>query len=371
MQAMNAAGQGRRDEALALLQSALSRDAVADAEVLGDMAAIELRAGNLVEAIAIARHVIAAAPQHDAARLTLALSLTAIGSNIEALMLLDELNEGVHSERFRQALPELATLATAEGARLRSLGVAVASVADAAPAAHFGTASDPGPCDVDSLRSASMTGHKYDFSHLVQPLDQNVGGPIQDDEALMLYAIVRTMRVKRVLEIGGLSGYSARNFLRALSWDADTAVYTVDLNPVKSQAPNHYTLCKDVALLEAADVHGQPLDLIFFDAHVYDAQMDMYVLLVNKGLINDDTIIALHDTNLHPKKSAPWSYPIRDVDGVCGYVHQDVERRMVNTLRKDFGYDAFCAHTDVRRNDARLPFRHGLTVMKKFVELRT
>jgi predicted O-methyltransferase YrrM len=283
------------------------------------------------------------------------MGLAAIGSNVEALSLLESLNHGATGQRFHQATPELAALAATEAARLRSITTPIAAPVTANAKA------DP----------TAMSSHKYDLSHLTQPLDQNIGGPIQDDEAMLLYAVVRTMRLRRVLEIGGLSGYSARNFLRALSWDVDTAVYTVDLNPVKSQAPNHYTYCKDVAKLEAEDVHGKPLDLVFFDCHVFDAQMGMFVRLANKGLITDETIIALHDTNLHPRKSAPWSYPIRDADGVCGYVHQDVERKMVNALRKDFGYDVFCAHTDVRRNDERLPFRHGVTLMKKFVELKT
>jgi predicted O-methyltransferase YrrM len=56
----------------------------------------------------------------------------------------------------------------------------------------------------------------FDLSHLVQPRSQAVGGPIQDDEALLLYAIVRVMRLRTILEIGGLDGYSARNFLKAV-----------------------------------------------------------------------------------------------------------------------------------------------------------
>ena len=62
---------------------------------------------------------------------------------------------------------------------------------------------------------------KYDLSHLSQPENQNVSGPIQDDEALFLYSIIRGCRLERILEIGGLSGYSAKNFLQALSFSKD------------------------------------------------------------------------------------------------------------------------------------------------------
>jgi predicted O-methyltransferase YrrM len=342
--AMNLAAQGRYDEARALLRSLLASDATPNFEVLSDIATIALRAGDLVQSIGLARHVLAAAPDHDVARITLAMGLASIGSYAEALALFDMLHSGAFSERVKRTDPDLSAVAASEAARLR---------------ARLEPADVPAP------------PHKYDFSHLTQELDQRAGGPIQDDEALLLYSVVRTMRLKRVLEVGGLEGYSARNFLRALSWDEDTAVYTVDLEQVTSQAANHFTIQKDAGLLEPADVHDKPLDLVFFDCHVYDAQMDLYVRFANRGLITDQTVIALHDTNLHPSKFAPWAYALRDADGVCGYVHQDVERKMVNVLQREFGYDAFCAHTDVRRNDARLPYRHGVTLMKKFVELKT
>ena len=35
-------------------------------------------------------------------------------------------------------------------------------------------------------------------------------GPIQDDEALLLFALIRTTHVRRVAEIGGYHGYGGR-----------------------------------------------------------------------------------------------------------------------------------------------------------------
>jgi hypothetical protein len=354
--------QGRPEEARALLEGSLRGQATPNPELTADLAAIALRDGDLVLAIQGSRLVLSQMPEHDSAQFTLGLALAAIGSHVEALQLLQGLTRGERGSRFQKFMPELAALAVGEVARLQSMaGPAVAA---------FATASEPGPCPGVQVHGTVDGNGKYDFSHLVQPADQNIGGPVQDDEALALYALVRTMRLRRVLEIGGLSGYSARNFLAALSWDTDTAVYTVDIDRVESQAPNHHTIQKDVGLLEPHDLHGQPLDLIFFDAHVYDAQMEMFLRLRRFGLITDATVIALHDTGLHPRRSAPWSYPLADTDGQHGWVHQDVERRMVNALRRDFGYDALCYHTDLARNDERLPFRHGLTVMKKFTELK-
>ncbi len=52
---------------------------------------------------------------------------------------------------------------------------------------------------------------------------------MQDDEALLLYSVVRGMRLSRVLEIGGLSGYSAKNFLQAME-PMQGVVYTVGMH---------------------------------------------------------------------------------------------------------------------------------------------
>ena len=41
----------------------------------------------------------------------------------------------------------------------------------------------------------------YDLTHLNQPSNQFVLGPIQDDEALFLYSIIRGSRLKYILEL--------------------------------------------------------------------------------------------------------------------------------------------------------------------------
>jgi predicted O-methyltransferase YrrM len=104
----------------------------------------------------------------------------------------------------------------------------------------------------------------YDLSHLSQPENQNVAGPIQDDEALFLYSIIRGCRLERILEIGGLSGYSARNFLQALSFSKDGILYTCDLNPVPILSENHKVIIKNALDLTINDLDSKPLDLVFF-----------------------------------------------------------------------------------------------------------
>jgi predicted O-methyltransferase YrrM len=205
---------------------------------------------------------------------------------------------------------------------------------------------------------------KYDLTHLTQPENQNVAGPIQDDEALFLYSIIRGCRLERILEIGGLSGYSANNFLKALSFSKNGILYTCDLNPVPVLGVNHKVIIKNALDLTINELDNKPLDLIFFDCHDM-IQMDIYYKFVNNNIINDNTILALHDTNLH---YAPYQHCGYYIEKDNGYAHQPVERTMVNII-KSLGYDIFSISTDQSKHSEEFPVRHGITVCKKFKTL--
>ena len=201
----------------------------------------------------------------------------------------------------------------------------------------------------------------YDLTHLTQEENQKVFGPIQDDEALFLYSIVRGCRLERILEIGGLSGYSAKNFLQALSFNKNGILYTCDLNQVPVLAENHKVIIKNALDLTINELDNKPLDLIFFDCHDM-IQMDIYYKFVNDNIINDNTILALHDTNLH---YPPYHHSDNYIEKENGYAHQPVDRNMVNIF-KNLGYDIFSISTDHTKHSHEFPFRHGITVCKKF-----
>jgi predicted O-methyltransferase YrrM len=201
----------------------------------------------------------------------------------------------------------------------------------------------------------------YDLSHLTQNENQDVWGPIQDDEALFLYSIIRGCRLHRILEIGGLSGYSGKNFLQALSFSKDGILYTCDINPVPVLADNHKVIIKNALNLTLSDLDNKPLDLIFFDCHDM-VQMEIYNLFVEHNIINDNTILALHDTNLHYE---PYQKLGLYIEKYKGYAHQPVERTMV-TLFKNLGYDIFSISTDQSKHSDEFPVRHGVSVCRKF-----
>lgn len=204
--------------------------------------------------------------------------------------------------------------------------------------------------------------HKFDLSHLDQPANEEVSGPIQDSEALLLYALVKVCLVRKAIEAGGLGGYSCRNFLRAMGEGG--VMYTVDVNPVPVQAPNHVFIQSDIMEVDPAALGEGAFDLVFFDCHHYEAQMGFLRRIEDAGLVDKDTILALHDTNPHPYKTVPWCR--QNAKGE--WIHCSVERRMVNSLAEK-GWQALCLHTRPERHGPHLPFRHGLTLMKRFERL--
>lgn len=198
----------------------------------------------------------------------------------------------------------------------------------------------------------------YDLTHLTQPENQAVMGPVQDDEALFLYSIIRGMRLERILEIGGGRGYSALNFIKAVN--SKGVVYTVDVIEVPKLADNHIVFLKSASNLEAKDFNNEPLHLVFFDCHEYEPSVTCYNNLVASGIITDKTVLTLHDTNLYPRDGRTTEE---------GFIHQPVERALVNYF-SDLGYDIFNLHTEANVHSSEFPYRHGISIAQKFNKLR-
>ena len=201
----------------------------------------------------------------------------------------------------------------------------------------------------------------YNLSHLTQNENQEVLGPIQDDEALFLYALIRVMKLRNIVEIGGLGGYSALNFCKAVGNDGK--VISIDINKTPVMAVNHFSIQKDVMMVEVEDIGLKKIDLLFFDCHNYEAQMAFYNKMKKHNIVSEETIIALHDTGTHYRKVVGWSYETPQ-----GYVHVKAERKMVNKF-VEMGYSAFCGHASVECQKQANFFRHGITVLSKFKKL--
>lgn len=223
--------------------------------------------------------------------------------------------------------------------------------------------------------AAKPHGGKYELSHLVQAPSQQVITPVQDDEALFLFGIVRGMRMRAVLEVGGAAGYSALNFARALVPDEKNLIVTLDIISVPKVADNHETLQKDAGEVGAQDLspllakHSLPprFDLVFFDAHVYDEQSLLLKNLREAGMIDGGTVLAFHDTCPKRPEYAEVTNPnvefSRNADGEEVAFSCPEERRMIEDLRGE--YHVFNLHPRREYMNDNFPFRHGVTVLQK------
>lgn len=63
--------------------------------------------------------------------------------------------------------------------------------------------------------------------HLQSYIEKDAIGPLQRDEALALFGLVRTLRPKTIVEFGFFHGHSAFNFLCAMEQDAKIFSYDV------------------------------------------------------------------------------------------------------------------------------------------------
>ncbi len=214
---------------------------------------------------------------------------------------------------------------------------------------------------------------KYNLDHLTQTPDQSNPGPIQDDEALLLFALIQVTRIKRIVEFGGVHGYSAKNFCEAIGNDG--VVYTIDWGvdgDTIRQADNHFVITKNVADVTPEDFGETPIDLLFFDCHAYEASLCAFQKLKLAGIITDKTIFAFHDTNLWPTKDAPnvmgaeWPDISYEVEG--GWVFCPPERQLVNDF-KEMGYDVINLGTNKEVHSLSFPYRCGLSIAKKFKKL--
>lgn len=213
----------------------------------------------------------------------------------------------------------------------------------------------------------------YNLKHLTEDESQSNPGPIQDDEALLLFALIRVTRIKRILEFGGVPGYSAKNFCEALNGNG--MVYTVDWGVdgyTPKQADNHIVIVKNVAELTAEDIGGEPIDLVFFDCHAYEAELCVFQNLRQASIITDKTIFVFHDTNLWPTKDAPnlsnddWPNISYEVEG--GWRFCPPESQLVNDF-KEMGYDIINLGTEREVHNEKLPYRCGLSIARKFTRL--
>eukprot|EP00741_Cyanophora_paradoxa_P024483 tig00022075_g23640.t1 len=213
---------------------------------------------------------------------------------------------------------------------------------------------------------------KYDLSHLQQDTEFVVG-PLQDDEALLLFGLVKTVRPKVVVEFGFFKGDSAVNWLRAL--DEDARLYSFDITPIPFQRPEYSDprfkfKQKDQTKFDPADVDHRAVDLAFLDAgHTFNIQYMLWPRLLQ--VLAPDALVIVHDTGLHKHERLKEGACSCDLPNKCGFHHQAClhayprPRSPLSSIQK--AYPEWQTVTLQSYNT----YRHGATILQRRLHLST
>jgi predicted O-methyltransferase YrrM len=170
-------------------------------------------------------------------------------------------------------------------------------------------------------------------------------GPLQRDEGILLYGLVRVTRPRTVVEFGFHQGRSAFNFLRAM--DDDARLYSYDIDDESAMLARelfghdrrlrfHH---KSQGEFDPADLDGRPVDLVFLDA-AHDPGLNRETLERVIPALAPDAIIAVHDTGtMHRSGLTPAQ--VLEADTIWhrqwvepdAFEHQPGERATVNWMR--------------------------------------
>lgn len=208
------------------------------------------------------------------------------------------------------------------------------------------------------LRRVLGRDQPLDLAHLTL-FHERVDGPVQRDEALFLYGLLRVIRPQTVVEIGFLAGRSALNFLAAL--EPTARLYSFDIQERWGRRArelfghdSRFTfVLRSQSDVTAADVDHRPVDFVFLDAS-HDLLLNQATFTRLLPLLSERVIVAVHDTGTVPRRLFPSWHWLLDSD--AGWVGDEYEgrpgnRAFVNWLlevRPEFAQMHFHATTTIR-----------------------
>ena len=187
-----------------------------------------------------------------------------------------------------------------------------------------------------------------DTTHLhAYPEGSGSVGPVQREEALVLFALIRALRPQTVVEFGFHEGRSAFNILRAL--DPAARLYSYDVGEESAELAAElfahdarFTFhLRSQSDFEPADVEGRPVDFVFLHAsHAPATNRETFRRVL--PVLAPDALVAVHDTGTvlrscltaEQQHEANTVWPDRWLSGDV-FEHQPGERATVNWLRDE------------------------------------
>ncbi len=208
------------------------------------------------------------------------------------------------------------------------------------------------------------------MSHLLSYRENDAIGPLQRDEAVALFGIIRTLRPQVVVEFGFFHGHSAFNFLRAMPDDAELFSYDIDADSI-NRAATEFTFDRRFNFIgrsqtdfDPADVGNRKIDFVFFDAaHELELNTATFGKMVDH--LSPGAMVAVHDTGLWHRKdfAAIHETFAREMPGVWEtedlYAHQPGERDFIDWIvSRHPEFTAIHFHTTGT-------LRHGFTLLQR------
>lgn len=223
---------------------------------------------------------------------------------------------------------------------------------------------------VSAARWPTQRHDAPDISHLALS-SEVANGPVQREEALFLYSLMRVVRPKIVVEIGFLRGRSAHNFLCALDTDARLYSFDIDENcaerarELSGHDPRFTFRIRSQTELTREDIDGREADFVFLDAsHEFDLNRRTFRRLL--PLMAPNAILAVHDTGTIPRHLlAPDHYWFESTIGWLG------DEREVMPGERAFSNWLLDEHPEFSQVHfhSRKTLRCGITVLQRSARL--
>jgi hypothetical protein len=227
-----------------------------------------------------------------------------------------------------------------------------------------------------TLWNALRPSRRYRLEHLAFYREEAVLGPLQRDEALLLFALTKVLRPAVIVEFGFHHGHSAFNFQEAISPGGQFYSYDIDDTAERiararfQRFPNFHFLRKSQADFCAADIGDQPIDLCFLDAsHLLELNQATFRKL--EGSLSEGAVIVVHDTGTWVKEFFSPTHTGHAAKVPGNWISQNEfqpckeEREFVNWVLTDCpGFSQIHLHS-------RRTLRNGMTLIQKSRPLPT
>lgn len=208
------------------------------------------------------------------------------------------------------------------------------------------------------------------MNHFLSYREDDAVGPLQRDEAVALFGIVRTLRPRTLVEFGFFHGHSAFNFLQAMPGDSRLFSYDISEDSI-TRAREEFTfdrrfkfIGKSQLEFEPSDIDNRLIDFVFFDA-AHELELNQETFRKILPHLSPEAMLAIHDTGLWHRNHLTQVHR-EFIDEMPGkwvsedlYAHQPGERAFIDWVVA--GSDEFTA-IHFHSSDT---LRHGFSLLQR------